>query len=191
MTNAETKKHTKEAPKNIGKESQTKADKVNIDAAAVKELADLFKETDLSEIEYETAGCRIRVARNFGIPAQQQFYPAMQGMQMPSFQSQGFQGQGAIVEGTTTDLPKAPIDPAKHPGAIKSPMVGTAYLSSQPGADPFIKVGGPIKEGDTVMIVEAMKVMNPIRAPKSGIVKEIFIQDGTPVEFDEVLLIIE
>jgi acetyl-CoA carboxylase biotin carboxyl carrier protein len=152
--------------------------KVNIDAAAVKELADLFKETDLSEIEYETAGCRIRVARNYGVPQHHQttFFPPI---------------QSPTILDATPEKQATPIDPSKHPGAIKSPMVGTAYLSSQPGADPFVKVGGPVKEGDTVMIVEAMKVMNPIRAPRSGTVKEIMIQDGTPVEFDEVLLIIE
>ena len=98
------------------------------------------------------------------------------------------------VEAPKAEAPaaaKAPADPANHPGAIKSPMVGTAYLSPQPGADPYVKVGGTVKEGDTFMIVEAMKVMNPIRAPRSGKVKEILVQDATPVEFDDVLLIIE
>jgi acetyl-CoA carboxylase biotin carboxyl carrier protein len=167
----------KKTPKNPNK-TTISGEKIHIDAAAVKELADLFKETDLSEIEYETAGCRIRVARNYGMPAQQHttFFPPM---------------QSPTILDATPEKQHTPIDPAKHPGAIKSPMVGTAYLSSQPGADPFIKVGGPVKEGDTVMIVEAMKVMNPIRAPRSGIVKEIMIQDGTPVEFDQALLIIE
>lgn len=151
--------------------------KVQIDADAVKSLADLFKETDLSEIEYETEGCRIRVARGgYGAPAPvQHVMPAAPAAAAPA---------------------KAPAEPAavspeNHPGAIKSPMVGTAYLASQPGAAPFVAVGSTVKEGDTVMIVEAMKVMNPIRAPRSGKVKEILVQDATPVEFDDILLIIE
>lgn len=155
---------------------------VEIDSAAVKRLADLFKETDLSEIEYETEGCRIRVARNYSIPAHTHttvLPPA--AAPMPA------------VEAPKTDAAAQPpaADPANHPGAIKSPMVGTAYLASQPGAAPFVQVGGTVKEGDTVMIVEAMKVMNPIRAPRSGKVKDILVQDATPVEFDDVLLITE
>ena len=163
---------------NKAEQKKTKTEsKMTIDAAAVKQLADLFKETDLSEIEYETTGCRIRVARNHGLPQQQAtFYSPVQNQ--------------PILD-ATAETSKAPIDPAKNPGAIKSPMVGTAYLSSSPGAEHFAKAGSVVKEGDTVMIIEAMKVMNPIRAPRSGVVKEIMIQDGTPVEFDQVLLIIE
>ena len=160
--------------------SSKKDQGIMVDAAAVKQLADLFKETDLSEIEYETEGCRIRVARNSGMPM---------GYGAPAFMPSVPTTQ--VVVDAPKGAPKEDIAPEKHPGAIKSPMVGTVYLSSQPGAAPFVAVGGAVKEGDTIMIVEAMKVMNPIRAPRSGKVKEIFVQDATPVEFDDLLLIIE
>lgn len=85
----------------------------------------------------------------------------------------------------------APADPASHPGAVTSPMVGTAYLSPEPGADPFITIGAAVKEGQTVMIVEAMKTMNHIPAPRAGTVKRILVEDGSPVEYGAPLLIIE
>ncbi len=85
----------------------------------------------------------------------------------------------------------APADPASHPGAVTSPMVGTAYLSPEPGADPFITIGATVKEGQTVMIVEAMKTMNHIPAPRAGTVKRILVEDGSPVEYGAPLLIIE
>ena len=86
---------------------------------------------------------------------------------------------------------QAVVDMASHPGAIKSPMVGTAYLSPTPGADPFITVGSNVREGATLLIVEAMKVMNPIRATKSGVIKQILIKDTDPVEYDQPLVIVE
>ena len=159
-------------------DSKKKDPKVEIDSDAVKRLADLFKETDLSEIEYETEGCRIRVARSYSIPAHTQttlLPPA--AAPAPKIEEAPAQAK--------------PEDAASNPGAIKSPMVGTAYLAAQPGSAPFVAVGSAVKEGDTVMIIEAMKVMNPIRAPKSGTVKEVLVQDATPVEFDDPLLIIE
>lgn len=157
-----------------------KAAELSIDASAVKQLADLFKETDLSEIEYETEGCRIRVARQYTVMPHT--HTAFLPSPLPAPSSEAAENQKAVLQN---------VDPSSHPGAIKSPMVGTVYLSPQPGAAPFVKVGEPIKEGDTIMIVEAMKVMNPIRAPRSGVVKEIFVQDATPVEYDDLLLIIE
>ena len=147
---------------------------LKIDAAAVKSLADLFKDTDLSEIEYEADGCRIKVARNI--------------MGAPQIQ---MAAMSAPVPAATVETPKEKSDPANDPGAVKSPMVGTAYASSQPGAEAFVQVGSKVKEGETVMIVEAMKVMNQIRAHKSGTISEILIQDGTPVEYDDILMIIE
>jgi acetyl-CoA carboxylase biotin carboxyl carrier protein len=83
------------------------------------------------------------------------------------------------------------VPPAAHPGAVKSPMVGTVYLSGEPGARPFVAPGGPVNEGDTLVIIEAMKVMNPITAPRSGTVRQVLVQDGQPVEFDQPLVIIE
>jgi len=149
---------------------------LKIDADAVKSLADLFKDTDLSEIEYEIDGCRIKVARNVMGAAQ---------YQMPLVSAH------APASPPTQEAPAVKSDPANHPGAVKSPMVGTAYSSSQPGSEPYVKVGSKIKQGETVMIVEAMKVMNQIRAHKSGTISEILIQDGTPIEYDDVLMIIE
>ena len=83
------------------------------------------------------------------------------------------------------------MPPSAHPGAVKSPMVGTVYLSAEPGSKPFVTVGDPIKAGDTVLIVEAMKVMNPIVAPRAGIVRQILVVDAQPVEFDQPLVIVE
>jgi acetyl-CoA carboxylase biotin carboxyl carrier protein len=88
--------------------------------------------------------------------------------------------------------PAAPEQPtAAHPGAVKSPMVGTVYLSAEPGAAPFMSVGASVKEGDTLLIIEAMKVMNPIAAPRSGVIKQILVQDAQPVEYEQPLAIIE
>lgn len=87
--------------------------------------------------------------------------------------------------------PAAPEDPAQHPGAVTSPMVGTCYLASEPGATPFITVGATVAEGQTVLIIEAMKTMNQIPAPKAGVIKRILVEDGTPVEYGAPLLIIE
>ncbi|HRK42503.1 MAG TPA: acetyl-CoA carboxylase biotin carboxyl carrier protein subunit, partial [Gemmobacter sp.] len=87
--------------------------------------------------------------------------------------------------------PAAPEDPAQHPGAVTSPMVGTAYLAAEPGATPFVAVGSTVAEGQTVLIIEAMKTMNHIPAPRAGTVKRILVSDGTPVEFGAPLLIIE
>ncbi|PPB81211.1 acetyl-CoA carboxylase biotin carboxyl carrier protein [Albidovulum inexpectatum] len=89
------------------------------------------------------------------------------------------------------EKPEIPSDPANHPGAVTSPMVGTAYLAPEPGAEPFVTVGSQVKEGQTVMIIEAMKTMNHIPAPRAGTVKRILVEDGTPVEYGAPLLIIE
>ena len=148
--------------------------KINIDSEAVRELADLFKENDLSEIEYEVDGCRIRVARHHHVAPTTTYHAA------PSQQHA---------------LP--PVEPASEPqkdaskNAIKSPMVGTVYLSPKPGDPAFVSVGSTVKEGQTLMIIEAMKVMNPMKATKSGKVTHILIEDGQPVEFDQPLLVIE
>ena len=136
-----------------------------------------LKETDLSEIEYELEEGRIRVARNI---TQQGVTPTP--VNVPT---QVMQQDAPTAKAETSS------DPASHPGTIKAPMVGTAYLSPQPDAAPFIKEGSSITEGDTLLILEAMKVMNPIKAPKSGKILKIFVQDAAPVEFGEPLVIIE
>ena len=152
--------------------SKPKTSKVNIDADAVRQLADLFKETDLSEIEYEAEGCRIRVARNNQVVSN---YTPIQNMapQPPA---------AAPIEEPSLE---------SHPGTVKSPMVGTVYLSPKPGDPHFVKVGSDVSEGQTLLIIEAMKVMNPLKATKSGKVTHILVEDNHPVEFDEPLLIIE
>ncbi|MBX6367651.1 MAG: acetyl-CoA carboxylase biotin carboxyl carrier protein [Rhodospirillales bacterium] len=141
-----------------------------IDGALVRTLAGLLEETGLSEIEYAVGDKRIRVARAAS--------PVT-----------------AILPAATGATPGAAPAPetrtSEHPGAVKSPMVGTAYLAPQPGAPPFIKVGDKVAEGDVLLIVEAMKVMNQIRAPRAGRVIEIAVADGTPVEFGQVLVILE
>jgi len=146
--------------------------KFHIDADAVRELAKLLQETDLTEIEYRIDDNRIRVAR--------------QGIPMIAAHAAVSSAASQVVVPASEKA-----DPLSHPGAVKSPMVGTAYLAPQPGAAPFISVGSSVTEGQTLLIVEAMKVMNPIRAPKSGKVVEILAKDGMPVEYGEVLLIIE
>jgi acetyl-CoA carboxylase biotin carboxyl carrier protein len=157
------------------RELKKKPSKINIDSGAVRQLSDLLKETDLSEIEYEADGCRIRVARQGGgyVPPQ------------PSAPS--------MTSAVSTSPPTAvsAITPESHPGLVKSPMVGTAYLSPKPGDPPFITVGATVTVGQTLMIIEAMKVMNPLKASKGGKVTHILVEDGQPVEFDEPLLIIE
>ena len=143
---------------------------------SIKELADLLKETDLSEIEIESGDLRIRVARQ--ATSVSAIIPAAAPV--------------PIVEAPVAEqaAPSA-ASPADHPGAVKSPMVGTAYLSPEPTAAAFVKVGDTVSEGQTLLIVEAMKTMNPIAAPSSGKVTQIIVNNAQPVEFGEVLIIIE
>ena len=141
------------------------------DSALIRELALLLDETSLTEIEIERAGLRVRVARNISIAAS-----------MPG----NFQAPASA--------PAAPVeitDVAKHPGAVPSPMVGTAYWASEPGAKPFIDVGTRVAVGQTLLIIEAMKTMNQIPSPRAGTVTQILVEDGQPVEFGEPLVIVE
>jgi acetyl-CoA carboxylase biotin carboxyl carrier protein len=143
------------------------------DSALIRELALLLDETSLTEIEIERAGLRVRVARNISIAASM---PANVHL-------------GAAVPAAAA--PAAVADVAKHPGVVPSPMVGTAYWASEPGAKPFIEVGSKVSVGQTLLIIEAMKTMNQIPSPRAGTVKQILIEDGQPVEFGEPLVIIE
>ncbi len=140
-----------------------------LDKEAIVELAEILKETDLSEIEFEANGVKIRVAR--------QVIQASVSTSVPV--------------AVNVETSQSPAQATAHPGTVKSPMVGTVYLSPEPGAMPFVKVGDSINAGQNLLIIEAMKVMNPIKAPKAGIVKKIFVRDAEPVEFDSPLLIIE
>jgi acetyl-CoA carboxylase biotin carboxyl carrier protein len=153
---------------------------MRIDTKLVRELASLLSDNDLTEIEVADGDRRIKVSREpaaiFGSAAPAPSMAAAPALSAPPMHGKEDVGTQAAeqVSGTT----------------VKSPMVGTAYLSAEPGAKPFIEVGKPVKAGDTLVIVEAMKVMNPITAPEGGTVKKIIISDGQPVEFDQPLVII-
>ena len=146
------------------------------DSALIRELALLLDETSLTEIEIERAGLRIRVARNITVAAA-----------MPASILQPAAAAAAPVAAAVA----AAADVAKHPGVVPSPMVGTAYWASEPGAKPFIEVGSKVSVGQTLLIIEAMKTMNQIPSPRAGTVTQILVEDGQPVEFGEPLVIIE
>ena len=150
---------------------------MKIDHDAIRNLATLLTETDLTEIEIAEGDKRIRVTRTS--TAQVITAP----LSMPSMLA-------ANAPAPETAKITA-IAPENHPGAVKSPMVGTVYLQSEPGAPRFITKGATVKPGDTLVIIEAMKVMNPIKAEKGGIVADILIEDSQPVEFGQALVIIE
>ncbi|MGE0094430.1 MAG: acetyl-CoA carboxylase biotin carboxyl carrier protein subunit [Alphaproteobacteria bacterium] len=147
--------------------------KSQIDSAAVRELAALLEETGLTEIEYATGEWRVRVARaaNGVIHAVPAAAPA--------------------VPAVASAAPAAPVSDTAHPGAVLSPMVGTVYMAREPGAPAFIKPGDTVKEGDTLLLIEAMKTYNEVRAPKGGRIARILVSDGDPVEFGAPLLVLE
>jgi acetyl-CoA carboxylase biotin carboxyl carrier protein len=149
------------------------APKASDDGALIRELALLLAETNLTEIEIERAGLRVRVARNISIAAS-----------VPSYQP-------AAPAPAAIPAPAATADVSKHPGVVPSPMVGTVYWASEPGARPFVEVGSKVSVGQTLVIIEAMKTMNQIPAPRAGTVTQILVEDGSPVEYGEPLVIIE
>jgi acetyl-CoA carboxylase biotin carboxyl carrier protein len=155
-------------------DDKTAAKFTSSDSALIRELALLLDETSLTEIEIERAGLRLRVARNVSIAAS-----------MPA------SAQPAASAPVPAAAPVAVADVAKHPGAVPSPMVGTAYLASEPGAKPFIEIGTKVSVGQTLLIIEAMKTMNQIPSTRAGTVTQILVEDGQPVEFGEPLVIIE
>ncbi|MEA2888544.1 MAG: acetyl-CoA carboxylase biotin carboxyl carrier protein [Bradyrhizobium sp.] len=152
--------------------TKSKPGEKSSDSALIRELAMLLDETNLTEIEIERAGLRVRVARNISIAAS-----------MPA----GYQPAAPLA----ASGPPPVADIAKHPGMVPSPMVGTVYWASEPGAKPFIEVGTRVAAGQTLLIIEAMKTMNQIPSPREGTVTQILIEDGQPVEFGEPLVIIE
>jgi acetyl-CoA carboxylase biotin carboxyl carrier protein len=152
---------------------------MRIDPALVRELAQLLTDNELTEIEVQDGERRIKVSRG-GAPVFAAAPTAAAPAAAPALSAPPMHAKedlGAAEEEVTGQ-------------AVKSPMVGTAFLSPQPGADPFVKVGDAVKAGDTLLIVEAMKVMNPITAPEGGIVKKLLVSDGQPVEFDQPLVVI-
>ena len=149
---------------------------MRVDTDMIRQLADLLTENDLSEIEVEDGDRRIRVRRE----------PTASGpppLNVPV----------AVIPAPATPTVTAPAvaEPAAPANAVKSPMVGTAYLSPDPGAAPFVSIGQRVGAGDTLLIIEAMNVMNPITAPKAGIVRQILVANAQPVEFDQPLVVIE
>jgi acetyl-CoA carboxylase biotin carboxyl carrier protein len=152
---------------------------MNIDTALVRELAELLNETGLTEIEVEDDDRKIRVSRG-AVAAAAPVYAA---------------APAPAAAAPATAAAPAPAEAAAPAGpdltnAVKSPMVGTGYLTPEPGAAPFIAVGQKVKEGDTLLIVEAMKVMNPITAPRAGTITAVLIENAQPVEFDQPLVVI-
>ena len=150
---------------------------MNVDTDLVRQLAELLDDANLTEIEVEDGERSIRVVRGGASVAVAAPAPAAISAPAPA--------QAAPVEAAPTATADA------HAGALKSPMVGTAYLAPEPGADPFVKVGDTVSKGDTLLIIEAMKVMNPIAADKSGTVSAMLVEEAEPVEFNQPLVTIE
>jgi len=148
---------------------------MRIEADLVRQLAELLNQNDLTEIEVEDGDRKIVVKRNLVIAAASAPAPA------------------AAVPAAAPAAPPAPaaVSPANHPGAVKSPMVGTVFLAGEPGAKPFVAPGETVKQGDTLLIIEAMKVMNPIVAPRAGTVSQVLVVDAQPVEYDQPLVILD
>ena len=152
--------------------------KESVDRDLIRDLADLLKNSDLTEIEVETDEVKIRVARQVAAAQVTVATPAPVAA-------------APIAAPIAATAAAAPAEAAPSANAVPSPMVGTAYLAPEPGAAQFVAVGGTVKEGQTILIIEAMKTMNQIPAPRSGTVTQILIEDGQPVEFGEPLLVIE
>jgi acetyl-CoA carboxylase biotin carboxyl carrier protein len=160
---------------------------MNVDTKLVRELAELLAETGLTEIEVEDGDRKVRVARDMSGGGAAGLTPAQITALTGRFPEAAPAPASAPQSAAAPDTAAPSSDVA---GALKSPMVGTAYLSAEPGADPFVKVGDSVKQGDTLLIVEAMKVMNPIPADKAGTIKAILVENAQPVEFDQPLVLI-
>jgi len=157
----------------VASERKTKS-KPAVDHDLIRELARLLDETGLTEIEFERDGERVRVARQ----------PQAVVTSAPARAT-------AADAPTASYAADAAADPAKHPGVVTSPMVGTAYVGPEPGARPFVEVGSQVRAGQTLLIIEAMKTMNQIPAPRAGTVVQILFEDSQPVEFGQPLMIVE
>ena len=162
----------------MGQDRGDEGAKMGIDSALVRELAELLSDTGLTEIEVEYGSRKIRVARTITAAPVMSYAPAPAAAAAP-----------AAAPAAAAEAPAAPAAET-HANALRSPMVGTAYLTPEPGAAPFITVGSTVKAGDTLLIVEAMKVMNPITAPTGGKITAILVENAQPVEFDQPLVVI-
>lgn len=160
------------SPENNNPQNKT-AQKLTIDHEVIRDLARLLEETGLTEIAVEQGGVSIRVARNTAAAN-----PRARQAELP-----------AVLPAVAAA--PAPVDPTQHPGLVASPMVGTAYRAAEPGARPFVDIGSQVKAGETLIIIEAMKTMNQIPAPRAGTVIQILVEDGQPVEYGQPLMIIE
>ena len=166
------------AKKPVTPAATSKAPKTGVDQELLRDLAAILNDTGLAEIEIEQPGLRLRVARG--------------GTNVMAYAPQA--AAPAPAPAVSAPAPAAaPVasDPAANPGAVKSPMVGTVYLAPSPGAANFVAVGKDVKQGQTILIVEAMKTMNQIPAPRSGKITQILVEDGEPVEFGQALVVIE
>ena len=161
------------------KATASKAAAKSSGASLVKDLADILDQSGLVELEYATDDVSIRLSRASGVAAPVVSAPVAAPAAAPA------------AAASAPAVEEAPQDAANHPGAVTSPMVGTAYLAPEPGASNFINEGDQVKEGQTLVIIEAMKVMNPITAPKAGVVKSIIVGNAQPVEYGEALVIVE
>ena len=145
---------------------------LSFDPKALAELAALLNETGLTEIELEEGDRKVRLARTLA------------PVNLPV-------AAAPVAVAAPAAAAPAAADPAKHPGTVKSPMVGVAYLSAEPGTPPYVSVGQTVEAGATLLLIEAMKTFNQIKAPRAGTVKQILVTSGAPIEFDEPLMIIE
>jgi len=152
------------------------------ETALVRALADILDDVGLAELEFETPEMSVRLSRVAGATA------PVAAVAAPAVAPAA---PAPAAPAATPAAEAAPVDAASHPGAVTSPMVGTAYVAPEPDAPAFVTEGDAVKKGQTILIVEAMKVMNPITAPQDGTVTQIFVRNGQPVEFGEVLVVIE
>jgi acetyl-CoA carboxylase biotin carboxyl carrier protein len=157
-------------------------DKDGIERGLIRDLAQLLNENGLTEIEIERDGLKLRVARQATVAAA----PALATSAAPAAPA-----RPAPSPGSTQPAANAAADLAAHPGCVRSPMVGTAYRSPEPGAAPFVEIGTRVAQGQTLLIIEAMKTMNHIPAPRSGTIAHVLFENGQPVEFNEPLVVIE
>ena len=165
----------------MGKDAK---DKDGIERALIRDIAQLLNEHGLTEIAYERDGLKLRVARQATISN-------AAGLAAPSVSLSSAPARPAPSPASTQPAASPAADITNHPGCVRSPMVGTAYRSPEPGAPPFVEIGARVSQGQTLLIIEAMKTMNHIPAPRSGTIAHVLFENGQPVEFNEPLVVIE
>ena len=153
---------------------------LQFDPATIRELAQILRESDLTEIELVDNDMRVKLVRQVTVAAMAMPVAAAPAVAAP-----------AVAPAAATPAATAGADDADHPGAVNSPMVGVAYLSAEPTAAPFVTLGSKVTQGQTLLLIEAMKTYNQIKAPRAGTVTRILVESGTPVEFGEPLMIVE